>query len=163
MGERKKMAEDKSITANKRGYDSFYCDCCGLCCRAVYRAPMYHYLDRGDGVCKYLGEDNLCTIYENRPIVCRVEESYERWFKNQMSKKEYYDINYQSCDGLKAEAEAKAKGIQASAESVTVRVTSATMETLAATVKLIPPSAKEVTSTTATDDFDSLNTSSTKD
>ena len=26
-----------------------------------------------DGSCKFLGDDDLCTIYDNRPIACRVD------------------------------------------------------------------------------------------
>jgi len=28
--------------------------------------------DRGDGACKYL-ENNVCSIYEQRPEICRVK------------------------------------------------------------------------------------------
>ena len=33
-------------------------------------------LDRWDGVCRYL-QNNLCSIYEHRPLVCRIDENYE--------------------------------------------------------------------------------------
>lgn len=78
----------------------FKCDKCGLCCRSLKLNPMYMELDRGDGVCKYL-EGNLCSIYEQRPLICRVDDAYEVFFKSKMTKEEYYEINYKSCNILK--------------------------------------------------------------
>lgn len=78
----------------------FKCDKCGLCCRSLKLNPMYKELDRGDGVCKYL-EGNLCSIYEQRPLICRVDDAYEVFFKSKMTKEEYYEINYKSCNILK--------------------------------------------------------------
>lgn len=78
----------------------FQCDCCGCCCRNLDKSELYKDLDRGDGVCKYLNE-NLCTIYENRPLFCRVDECYERFFKQDMSLVEYYDVNLKMCEKLK--------------------------------------------------------------
>ena len=45
------------------------CQKCGTCCR--FAGLITHPLDRGDGVCKYLDENNLCSIYEDRPDMCR--------------------------------------------------------------------------------------------
>ena len=53
----------------------FKCDKCGECCRHLNESDLYIELDRGDGVCKYL-DGNLCSIYENRPLHCRIDESY---------------------------------------------------------------------------------------
>jgi len=43
-------------------------------------------LDRGDGACKHLTEDNLCSIYEDRPDFCRLNPKrpateQEKWCK----------------------------------------------------------------------------------
>lgn len=78
----------------------FQCDKCGACCRNIDLSPLYAQLDRGDGVCRYLSE-NLCSIYDERPLLCRVDESYEKFFAGQMSKEEYYRLNYEACDRLK--------------------------------------------------------------
>lgn len=78
----------------------FYCDQCGECCRHVQKAEPYRDLDRGDGVCKYL-QDNKCSIYANRPLICRVDECYERFFKEQYTKEQYYHYNHLSCLKLK--------------------------------------------------------------
>lgn len=66
----------------------FVCDKCGECCRHVNLSPIYQYLDHGDGVCKFLN-GNLCSIYEVRPLLCRIDESYEAFFKEKIKK---YDI-----------------------------------------------------------------------
>lgn len=78
----------------------FMCDKCGECCRNLDKSPVYAELDSGNGVCKYL-DGNLCRIYETRPLLCRVDESYEAFFKNAMSLNKYYRLNYESCIKLK--------------------------------------------------------------
>lgn len=78
----------------------FKCDMCGECCRNLDKSPLYAALDRGDGVCKYL-TGNKCSIYDDRPLLCRVDEGYEAFFKDIISLDEYYRLNYESCDILK--------------------------------------------------------------
>jgi hypothetical protein len=77
----------------------FFCSQCGQCCRNLDKSDLYQELHRGDGICKYL-DGNLCSIYEKRPLLCRVEESYEAYFKDQYSLEEYYRLNYESCQKL---------------------------------------------------------------
>lgn len=79
---------------------------CGLCCRNIKKQEsILGFLDRGDGVCRYL-KDNLCSIYETRPDVCRVDKMYEKCFKDKMTKEEFYQLNYESCKLLQDEAKA---------------------------------------------------------
>lgn len=78
----------------------FKCSCCGECCRNLNKSNLYKDLDRGDGTCRYL-EGNLCTIYEKRPLICRIDESYEAFFKKQFSLEKYYELNYKVCNLLK--------------------------------------------------------------
>lgn len=78
----------------------FECDMCGECCRHVGETELYRDLDRGDGVCRYL-DGNRCSIYSERPLLCRIDECYEKYFKNEMSKDEYYKLNYEACEKLK--------------------------------------------------------------
>lgn len=78
----------------------FKCDKCGECCRNLDKSDLYKDLDRGDGICKYLYE-NICSIYEERPLLCRVDESYELLFKNIINRSDYYKFNYESCKKLK--------------------------------------------------------------
>lgn len=84
---------------------TFRCDMCGECCRRhdVMRDVIQEIadLDRGDGVCVHL-VGSLCEIYDERPYFCRVDEGYERMFRNAMSKEEFYAICYAECEKLKA-------------------------------------------------------------
>ena len=80
---------------------SFVCSQCGLCCRQIGRVSELEALDRGDGVCRYL-ENNLCQIYETRPMFCRVEEMYEM-FSDMYDLETFYELNYQICRKLQGE------------------------------------------------------------
>ena len=82
----------------------FVCDACGQCCRNLHRSPIYRALHNGDGVCRFL-RGNMCSIYETRPLICRVDESYEAFFKEQMSYEAYIQLNNACCKLLKSEAE----------------------------------------------------------
>ncbi|MDQ0480263.1 Fe-S-cluster containining protein [Hathewaya limosa] len=67
-------------------------------------SPLYSDLDRGDGVCRYFNCNiKLCSIYENRPEKCNVDKTYERYYKETMSKEQYYKLNYEACERLKKE------------------------------------------------------------
>ncbi len=79
---------------------SFRCDQCGECCRNLDLSPIYKALDRGDGTCRYL-KGNLCAIYTERPMICRIDECYELYFSDEMTKEEYYRKNYEICCELK--------------------------------------------------------------
>lgn len=78
----------------------FECDKCGLCCSHIGGCEVYKELDRGDGVCKFLN-GNLCSIYNKRPLLCRVDESYEQIFSSKMSREDFYKLNYKACKALK--------------------------------------------------------------
>lgn len=81
---------------------SFPCNCCGACCRDLDRSPLYADLHDGDGVCRYL-RGNLCSIYDHRPLLCRVDECYEIFFKQTMSYEEYVQLNLTACASLKTQ------------------------------------------------------------
>ena len=80
----------------------FKCDCCGLCCRNI-NTQILEDFDRGDGVCKFLADNNLCKIYKNRPDVCNVERGYKKYFSEIYSEEEYLRLNYKICEKLKRE------------------------------------------------------------
>lgn len=83
----------------------FKCDKCGLCCQHLHGSELYRDLDCGTGVCKFLNlSTNLCTIYDNRPLLCRVDASYEAFFKEKMDRKTYYALNKYACMRLKKNA-----------------------------------------------------------
>lgn len=78
----------------------FKCDQCGECCRHLDLSPLYQDLNRGDGICRFL-EGNLCSIYTSRPLLCRVDECFETFFREKMSREEYDRLNYDACDKMK--------------------------------------------------------------
>lgn len=59
------------------------CEKCGLCCKKVN--------------CMHLTKDNLCSIYENRPLVCNVDKTYDVFFARVMSKQEFEQMNRKVC------------------------------------------------------------------
>lgn len=77
----------------------FPCTVCGECCRRVDQAQETKWLDRADGVCQYFNEaDNLCSIYSERPQICKIDEMFESFFCQAMSKDEFYQLNADSCN-----------------------------------------------------------------
>lgn len=77
----------------------YNCERCGCCCRNLDKSDIYVPLNRGDGVCKYLN-GNDCSIYDNRPLLCRIDESYNRFFSKLMTKEDFYKINKEACKRL---------------------------------------------------------------
>ena len=55
---------------------SFFCSQCGECCKNIRHIPELAGYSDENGCCKYL-KNNLCSVYENRPEVCRVDLMYE--------------------------------------------------------------------------------------
>ena len=80
--------------------NEFKCNKCGACCKHVDLNEESSFLDRGDGVCKYYDEKNMCQIYDFRPEICRVEKMYKK-FKNQMTYEEYIKASYEACENLR--------------------------------------------------------------
>jgi uncharacterized protein len=79
----------------------FICDKCGVCCRSLGKSPLYAELNGGNGACKYLQDGGLCSIYEDRPLLCRVDDGYKAFFADIMTIDEYYKHNYDSCVKLR--------------------------------------------------------------
>lgn len=84
----------------------FECKKCGACCKNLHLSDIYADLDRGDGICKHL-KNNLCSIYENRPLKCRIDESYYVFFSEKMTIETYYKLNYEACEILIKKLEEK--------------------------------------------------------
>ncbi len=82
----------------------FKCEQCGCCCRNLHKSKVYEFLDRGDGACKYL-IGNRCSIYQNRPLLCQVDKSYDKFFSMLMSREEFYRENKKICEKLRKEEE----------------------------------------------------------
>ena len=80
----------------------FACDKCGSCCRQIGKAFFATDMASPDGVCKYLDrENNLCNIYQNRPIFCNVDAFYDAYFSHEMSREEFYRKNKKMCQKLR--------------------------------------------------------------
>ena len=80
---------------------SFPCNSCGKCCRRVNLSDSTNYLDRGDGVCRNFNEvSNLCNIYNDRPLICRVEDYYKTYLSDQIGWDDFVKINLDICEKL---------------------------------------------------------------
>ena len=78
----------------------FECNQCGLCCRNIDKIPQLKDFHDGNGICKYL-HNNICSIYDNRPDICSVDRMYEKYFENQYTRSEFYDLNKLVCEEIK--------------------------------------------------------------
>lgn len=78
--------------------------CKAYCCRQVGRFPFMKDYDRGDGVCRFLDENNRCMDYENRPPICNTDVMYERYFSKFMTREAYDKMNSDACNQLKGVA-----------------------------------------------------------
>jgi Fe-S-cluster containining protein len=61
--------------------------------------PVLSDYDKGNGVCRYL-QNNLCSIYANRPLICNVEKMYLAYFRNTITEKEFINMNIEACRKL---------------------------------------------------------------
>lgn len=91
---------------------TFQCSQCGACCRYLAsHLPEGTIPLRADGSCAHLLDDNRCAIYENRPTLCDVAELYNKLKHDglQMSRAEYYVVNYRACNELQEKVGIDAK------------------------------------------------------
>lgn len=84
--------------------EGFPCTSCGLCCRQIGRIEQLASFDRGDGICIHL-KDYRCSIYENRPDICRVDVMYHKVYHQYFSKEEFYLENSRICEELQRQHE----------------------------------------------------------
>ena len=87
-------------------FTKFNCNGCGACCRSVgHLAP---FLASVDGVCVDLDTDtNRCKIYDDRPLICRVDDFYLEHLTSEMSMGEWYELNATACKELKEKSESE--------------------------------------------------------
>ena len=79
----------------------FPCTQCGACCRHVNLSELTEYLDRGDGVCHHYDPDSkLCSIYNSRPEICRIDTLYHKNFKEKFTWNEFVELNLIACKQL---------------------------------------------------------------
>lgn len=79
----------------------FPCEKCGLCCRHIDLIPQLKEYDQGNGRCIHLMDNNLCSIYDERPDICNVRKMYELAYCKQMSEEEYIKLNIVGCEAIK--------------------------------------------------------------
>jgi len=79
---------------------TFTCDRCGLCCRMLKGTPLEKWA-RPDGSCIHLTKDNLCEIYDHRPVICNVSKLYRKRFSNLMSRERWDELQTESCRRIK--------------------------------------------------------------
>ncbi|KAB0481175.1 hypothetical protein SAMN04490202_3354 [Pseudomonas reinekei] len=85
---------------------TFPCTQCGLCCKHVHVAAETQFLDRGDGTCRhYDATSKGCTIYTERPDICRVDRQYAVRYAQHYTWDEYVTLNLQVCMYLQAQEE----------------------------------------------------------
>ena len=77
---------------------SFPCTQCGACCSSIEGIDFLSEFNR-NGVCTNLHE-NTCTIYESRPLLCRIDDAYDEIFSQFMTKEQYYVTNAKACNEL---------------------------------------------------------------
>lgn len=78
--------------------DTFPCTKCGACCKSIEGIDFLKEYNK-DGICTQL-VNNICNIYEERPLLCRIDEAYDHIFFEYMSKEEYYQSNAKACNIL---------------------------------------------------------------
>ncbi|WP_326140721.1 YkgJ family cysteine cluster protein [Lysinibacillus capsici] len=76
----------------------FPCTKCGACCMSIDEIDFLEHYNE-NGVCINLIEGG-CSIYTERPLLCRIDESYEAFFSSYMSKENFYLINAKACNEL---------------------------------------------------------------
>ncbi len=53
-------------------------------------------------MCKYYDEQSkLCSVYNERPVICNVDQYYETVLKGTVERAAYYSSNYAVCEKLK--------------------------------------------------------------
>lgn len=84
----------------------FPCERCGACCRNVDKAQETHSLDRGDGVCRHYDDQlKLCSIYESRPEICRVDYQFVTNYRTLMDWPTFVKLNLDACNRLQQQDE----------------------------------------------------------
>lgn len=82
-------------------FNSYPCSGCGLCCMNIGAIKQLREFDLGNGVCKHYNiVTKECNIYDARPTICRVDEMFEKVYKKEYTKLEFYKLNAEVCNRL---------------------------------------------------------------
>jgi Fe-S-cluster containining protein len=79
---------------------SFPCTKCGQCCLNILAVSQLSSFHTGDGVCRHYNPDTGCNIYLDRPLVCRIDEGYNKLFSSDIPLHVYYQKNAEVCNEL---------------------------------------------------------------
>lgn len=80
---------------------TFPCTQCGLCCQHVQLSDEARFLDQGDGTCRhYDTAARLCTIYGERPDICRVDRVYTLRYAGLCTWETFVALNLRVCAQL---------------------------------------------------------------
>ena len=75
---------------------SFECTQCAGCCtnKNISLFNLKHWgLKKGkNGHCSHLAKDNKCSIYEDRPLICNIEEVFDRKEEIRLAEPLMYDL-----------------------------------------------------------------------
>lgn len=77
---------------------TFPCTSCGACCSSIEGIDFLQAFNV-QGVCKHL-VNRQCAIYNERPLLCRIDEAFDSIFSSYMTKEEYYEANAKACNEL---------------------------------------------------------------
>jgi Fe-S-cluster containining protein len=95
----------------------FNCWECGACCKLagiavenakylvsigitdprVIETANFPYEYETSGRCSKLDQNNKCTVYEDRPSICKVSETYNKYHIDKMTEEEYYKKAEETC------------------------------------------------------------------
>jgi Fe-S-cluster containining protein len=84
--------------------NSFPCSGCGLCCTRIniigeaYGKEVFPYGWDETGRCEKLTDDNRCSIYDSRPLICSVDGMYDAEYHKEMTRAEFYRMNAEICN-----------------------------------------------------------------
>lgn len=78
--------------------NKFPCTSCGACCSTIEGIAFLKEYNK-NGQCNKL-ENDKCTIYESRPLMCRIDDSYDKLFSSYMTREEFYHQNAKACNVL---------------------------------------------------------------
>jgi Fe-S-cluster containining protein len=70
--------------------------------KAIRAGLIFPFNAREDGSCEKF-EDGQCSIYDDRPEVCRVDKMYDRYFKNVYTIEEYLKETKMACESMRKE------------------------------------------------------------
>jgi len=79
----------------------FPCTKCGLCCQNISNIPELKDFDLGNGICKHFNLiTNSCKIYSTRPLICKIDEMYEKKYYEEFTRKNFYILNAKACNSM---------------------------------------------------------------